>query len=67
MREKTSKAEIASVCQIRLMTGLPCERCTYNDKCTKYQKERNKENEQKKQRSNRRKGSKDFQSGSKEG
>ena len=31
MREKTSKAEIASVCQIRLMTGLPCERCTYND------------------------------------
>lgn len=58
MRKKTSKAEIKSVCQIRLMTGLPCDRCEYTDKCTHYQKQKGKnENEQKnsKQRSRKRK------------
>lgn len=48
-----NKTELKSVCQIRTETGLPCERCKFNDVCTKYKKE-NKENGKKKQR---RKGS----------
>ena len=72
MRKKVSKVEIASVCQIRLNTGLPCDRCEYSDKCKAYQKQKGKvENEQKirKQRSKGSKAgsSKNLHTGSQEG
>ena len=44
---------MTSVCQIRTLTGLPCDRCKYGDKCKTYQKrlkKEGKENEQKKQK-----------------
>lgn len=51
-----SLEEMKSVCQIRTLTGLPCERCTYADKCKTYQKEKEgNSNEQKKKRRSRRK------------
>lgn len=46
-------SEMRSVCQIRTLTGLPCDRCKFTDKCRAYQKqlkEEGKENEQKKQK-----------------
>ena len=46
-------SEMRSVCQIRTLTGLPCDRCKYADKCKTYQKQlkkEGKENEQKKQK-----------------
>ena len=45
---------MTSVCQIRTLTGLPCDRCKFGDKCKTYQKQlkkEGKENEQKKQKS----------------
>lgn len=48
------KSEMRSVCQIRTLTGLPCDRCKFGDKCKTYQKQlkkEGKENEQKKQKS----------------
>lgn len=51
-----SLEEMKSVCQIRTLTGLPCERCTYADKCKTHLKEKEGiSNEQKKKRRSRRK------------
>lgn len=49
------KASIQEVCQLRTMYNLPCERCSYSDKCKVLKKKEGKENEkkQRKQRSKR--------------
>ena len=52
---KMGKASIQEVCQLRTMYNLPCERCSYSDKCKVLKKKEGKENEkkQRKQRSKR--------------
>ena len=44
------KIDLESVCQIRTETGLPCDRCKYNEVCKTYLEEKEiKENGKKKQ------------------
>ena len=44
-----------SVCQLRTITGLPCDRCKYNGECKAYKKKGGKENAKKQKKSGNRK------------
>ena len=48
-----------SVCQIRTLTGLPCERCKFADTCKTYQKQLKKEGKENGKKKQRKSGSKD--------